>query len=211
MKTKASKITLVVCVVAVLVIAAVILLIVFKGNNKDDNADSISYVDGLFIIDYDDLREVAGSNDYIFVGRVISEGETEDGEELPLPVTEFKIRVEENIKGELITDEDITIYKSGGISDETGMLTLYEDDCMPEAGNRYVFYAFAQPDGTLLLSGPVSNVLIDSADAQEANASDDYSENQEYLAALDAYENEIENEIMEPLTCEYDVEVYGKG
>ncbi|MCD7727879.1 MAG: hypothetical protein LUH57_05995 [Ruminococcus sp.] len=211
MKTKASKIILAVCIVVVLVIAAVILLIVFKGNSKEDNADSISYVDGLFIIDYDDLREVAGSNDYIFVGQVISEGKTEDDEELPLPVTEFKIRVEENIKGELITDEDITIYKSGGISDETGMLTLYEDDCMPEAGNRYVFYAFAQPDGTLLLSGPVSNVLIGSADTQGANASDDYSENQEYLAALDAYENEIESDIVEPLTCEYDVEVYDKG
>ncbi len=205
MKTKASKIILAVCVVAVLVIAVAILLIVFKGNSKEDSTDNISYVEGSFIIDYDDLREVAGSNNYIFVGQVVNKGETENDEELPLPVTEFKIRVEENIKGELITDEDITVYKDGGISDVSGNLVLFEGDCMPEEGNRYVFYAFAQPDGTLLLSGPVSNVLIDSADAQEANASDVYSENQEYLAALDAYENEIESDIVEPLTCEYDV------
>ncbi|MCD8327928.1 MAG: hypothetical protein LUC25_02400 [Ruminococcus sp.] len=204
MKTKASKIILAVCVVAVLVIAAVILLFVFK-NSKEDSTDNISYVEGSFIIDYDDLRQVAGTNDYIFVGQIVRKGETENDEELPLPVTEYSIRVEENIKGELITDEDIMVYKDGGISDVSGNLVLYEGDCMPEAGNRYVFYAFAQPDGTLLLSGPVSNVLIDSSDAQEANASDDYSENQEYLAAVDTYENEIESEIMEPMTCEYDV------
>ncbi|MCD8328362.1 MAG: hypothetical protein LUC25_04600 [Ruminococcus sp.] len=205
MKTKASKITLVVCVVAVLVIAVAILLIVFKGNSNEDSTDNISYVEGSFIIDYDDLRQVAGAANYVFVGKVVSKGETEDDQTQMLPVTEYSIRVEKNIKGELITDEDITVYKAGGISDVSGDLILYEGDCMPEAGNRYVFYAFGQPDGTLLISGPVSNVLIDSSEAQEANASDVYSENQEYLAALDAYENEIESDIVEPLTCEYDV------
>ncbi len=205
MKTKTSKILLTVCVfLASAVVVSIIYLWLFKDNSKEDSMKNISYVEGAFTINYNDLREVVGSADYVFVGHVISKGKTENDEVLPLPVTEYSIRVEENIKGQLITDEDITIFKDGGISDISGNLVLFEGDYMPETGHRYVFYAYAQPDGTLLLSGPISNVSLESSKAKAGNVNVDYSKNKEYLKTLDAYENEIMDD-NERLTCKYDI------
>lgn len=204
MKTTASKLLLTGCVsIVALAVTLIICICFYKSTDIGENT-KVSYVEASFSIDYSNLREVVGSADYVFVGKVVSTGETENDEVLPLPVTEYSVRVEENIKGELITNEDITVFKDGGISDISGNLILFEGDEMPQVGSRYVFYAYAQPDSTLLLSGPVSNVLIDSPNAKTANMNTDYSDNDEYLNALDAYKNEIIDD-NERLTCKYDV------
>ena len=38
-----------------------------------------------------------------------------------------------------------------------------DDDCLPEEGKEYIFLAYAQPDGALLVSGPNSNVMVDDS------------------------------------------------
>lgn len=38
---------------------------------------------------------------------------------------------------------------------------MYEDDTLPEEGKSYVFLAYAQVDGSLLISGPNSNEYVD--------------------------------------------------
>ncbi|WP_052404896.1 hypothetical protein [Bacillus rubiinfantis] len=38
---------------------------------------------------------------------------------------------------------------------------MYEDDTLPEEGKAYVFLAYTQDDGSLLVSGPNSNKYVE--------------------------------------------------
>lgn len=135
---------------------------------------------GAFAIDYGDLNAVAGDADYVFVGKVESEDgteyrdyvtiETELGgtKEIGDPYTKYTISVMENIKGDLMMEKAIPIVKYGGVSEDGKTCYLFDGDELPVAGNTYIFFAYAQDDGSLLISGPVSNVQVNNEDAVRA-------------------------------------------
>ena len=109
------------------------------------------YTHVLLGINETDLFQYVGSVDYVFVGKVLEADHmiTEENDK-----STYGIRVEKNIKGQLI--HDIRCSKHGGLL-EDGTLLLYESDRirdtgLPEVGKTYIFMAYAQSDGSLLLS-----------------------------------------------------------
>ncbi len=145
-------------------------------------------VSASFVYNIHDPREAVGICDYVFVGKVISY----DGvryrhpttESAGFPYTDYSVQVEDNIKGKLITNEPIHIVKEGGVTQDGKRIYIYENDEMPETGKKYVFLCYAQSDGSLLVSGPESNVPV----------SDDSAVVTRYE---DAYKNEIIPELAE--------------
>ena len=99
------------------------------------------------------------------------------------------MNVTKNIKGNLVTDTAIPIQKSGGLSEDGSQYFVYEDDELPVVGNEYIFFAYAQPDGSLLISGPVSNMSVSD------NTSDiaPFSDSTEYSDIVDAYNNQVDS------------------
>ncbi len=94
---------------------------------------------------YTSLRELEEDTEYIFIGTVRGEGKyrpenTQPGVKIdnPIPYTDYKVDVEEVIKGK-IKEISITFSQLGGIWNDT----LYTVEALPEltAGNSYVFFA----------------------------------------------------------------------
>lgn len=192
-----------------------------RGKSKPITANDeipISRVAGSFIIDVNNQRELIGSADYVFVGEVISKDGYEyrdpvtmdvDEETVTLtsPYTIYTVQVLENIKGNLRTDTSIPIAKDGGLSEDGSCYVLYENDEFPVEKEFYIFYAFAQQDGSLLLAGPNSNIKIeypnDNAEypndsAEYPNDSAEYSENTSYEETKDFYKNtDIYKEVLD--------------
>ena len=104
------------------------------------------------------------------------------------PYTNYTVDVVENIKGNLTTEETIPIQKTGGLSKDKSEYVIYEGDELPAVGQTYIFFTYAQPDGSLLLSGPVSNIGIKEKSADGLDSTTVYKE------VVEAYKNQMETE-----------------
>lgn len=167
----------------------------------------LSYVEGNLAYDVDDLREAVGVADYVFVGTVMESKETYHvmvTEEFGIPFTNFSVQVAENIKGSLITECPIEVTKEGGVSLDKSCIIVFEDDEMPNIGGTYIFRAFAQSDGSLLISGPKSNILLE--DYGVSSHMDVPTEGSLLAQYVDAYENEIDPHCRESQISIYDTE-----
>ena len=110
------------------------------------------------------------------------------------PYTNYTIQVLENIKGELITDKPIPIVKQGGISEKQDAIYLFENDSLPSENSIYIFLAYAQEDGSLLISGPNSNVMCNDSNMYSINSVSEeksVTEYDEFITYKDANDNEI--------------------
>lgn len=151
---------------------------------------------GSFDIDPAIPNELVGFADNVFVGYVEklegteykfpvtieTEGETK---EVSKPYTNYSVTVVDNIKGKLKKNNAIPMQKAGGISEEEDLYLLFEDDFLPEEGKYYIFSTFTQPDGSLLISGPNSNIALNAENKSEIVSSDNYKK----------YSKAVENEI----------------
>lgn len=146
------------------------LLIVFLGISGCSFSPSwngkIVYNHVTLTIDETNLYEYVGSVDYVFVGQVV------DAAYLIKDVDQkstYQIHVVENLKGELV--ENIEVSKHGGLLKD-GTMVLYESDFIQETGlpqvnETYLFMAFGQSDGSLLLSEFYGNVAYDETNYSE--------------------------------------------
>lgn len=173
----------------------IVLFTVSCNKENIDNESKVIYMRGDFAVDVDSPYELVGYSDYYFIGEVISQKgteyrdpidvETENGtEEVTSPYTNYEIKVIKNIKGNLPMNKNITITKAGGLS-ETGDLVLYEKDSLLDVGQVYVMTASAQPDGSLLVSGPNSSEIFAQITTQS-------SDTDVYDKFNDIYSNEVE-------------------
>ena len=168
---------------AVIIVLAAILI----GRSFKD--PTLKYYQGAYNYNVNDLCEVVGMADYVFAARVVMKNKTTynaltatkiggihtEG----FPITSYTVVVERNIKGALLTEQEIIIYKDGGISKNGNNIMLATDDILPEPGKTYIFSAFTQPNGDLLIAGSRSTVEYR------------YSK---YLEFLDAYLRRVEFE-----------------
>lgn len=111
--------------------------------------------------DVNDTKKVAGAADYVFVAevkKVVGTGYTDvkyyggfnfDDN----PFTRYEIRVLENIKGELITYEDIPLTKHDGVHYFGKKVSALEGDRLPDEGECYIFLCQADEDGELVIGG----------------------------------------------------------
>lgn len=210
--TTINKKNIIGLVAALVVIAVLVVSFGFnstRGNMTVNGNIPVSKLHGSFSINFDNINELVGDADYVFVGTVISEdgteykhpimGEAADGEEYEIasPYTNYTISVLDNIKGELVTDTEVPIQKSGGLAQDGSQYFVYEEDELPEQGSVYIFYAYAQPDGSLLVSGPNSNEKIN---VKARAATDDLTGTLETISAvqevIDALDTQVETERM---------------
>ena len=178
----------------VMVLLACVIAYAFKGGpfraaagQTDVDALPVKTIQASFVCDPYNVRELVGMVDYVFVGEVTGRDETlyknvvlmedENGElkEVGAPYTPYTIQVRSNIKGNLRTDTPIPVLKHGGVTQE---------------GQSYIFLAFAQSDGSLLVSGPNSNLPLENASQAVSSGGDD-TPSPLYDSYVDAYENEV--------------------
>lgn len=167
-----------------------------------------------YVIDVYNPAELVGDVDYVFVAQVdesvqpasqiggIIERIKCKFKKSRFPEIVYSVTVLENIKGELISDQPILIKKAAGINKNGTIYLTHESDSLPEVGKVYIFLAYAQPDGTLQVSGPNSNIELGFAG--DLKDPDSIKESSEYLKMVDAYENQIVRE-RENFISKYDV------
>lgn len=168
-----------------IIIVSVLVVVVFVRINKNKReeellASSTSTYKGIpvlslqscYTFDVDNPNELVGNADYCFLAKVISEDETryEDiGVSVSVvhPYTIYTVKVLENIKGNLDTDKEITVKKSGGLLKSPKAYQLYEGDELLEEGKEYFICANADSKGELLMSGKNSSVFVSEGDEKE--------------------------------------------
>lgn len=146
----------------------------FTDNNTNNElADVPTYtIHGNFNINVNNPKAVVGDADYVFLGKVVERKKTIYKNEVPLETkdggvkysgeayTLYDVSVIDNIKNKLKMDENISIKKLGGIRKDGSAYDIFESDSLPEEGKTYIFIAYTQDDGSLLVSGPNSNIEI---------------------------------------------------
>lgn len=167
----------------------------------------ITYFKGCIesVIDINNLQEIIGITDYVFVGyveEIYDYNHDRLFHKFPKvidyyggPFTECKVTVTECIKGNIPVGETLSYYKVGGV---TWLRTsIYLDveesyieegyvDYYPEKGNYYIFRGIAHPDGTITGGGIFSTDLL-----EEGINATNYKQSKVYQKWFDAYENQI--------------------
>lgn len=185
----------------ILVVAMILTMVVLSACSVSNNVNKsdlpITNLSGSFSIDVNDLTQIVGDADYVFVAEVNDEVETiyknkvtietENGnKEVSDPYTKYTITVVDNIKGKLKKNNQFDILKAGGISQDKKSIVLYEDDELFEVGKYYIMSAYAQPDGSLLVSGPNSSLVLNETSKEKVVSSEKYKE----------YKKALENEVV---------------
>ena len=145
----------------------------------------VTTLSGSFSIDVHDLNQIVGDADYVFVAKVNDEVETlykdtvtietKDGtKEVSDPYTKYSITVIDNIKGKLKKNNEFDILKAGGISEDKKSIVLYQDDALLQVGKYHIMSAYAQPDGSLLVSGPNSSLVLTKTSKEKIVSSEEY-------------------------------------
>lgn len=148
------------------------------GKSRKDitewNGEKVYDIHVSMAFDETDMFSYVGLVDYVFVGTVTEtvKNITADGE-----LSQYKVQVVKNIKGNL--SGDIFVSKHGGL-DKKGTMHLYcsdkrKDTQLPESGKTYMFLAYAQSDGSLILSEFLDNSSVNDDLIKEY---ENYFENQ---------------------------------
>ena len=165
-----KKSLIIVLALALLLCIGTVFAIVSNGN-QEESIEGLSEIHATYCIDVNNYDELVAFADYVFVGYVLSSGDVNYRNETPsitsitnyespqrgMPYTELHVIVDENIKG---TMNDLTLYKLGGIGMNQKTTYIYENDMMPQKGEKYIFAGCVQKDGSLLISGANSNIAF---------------------------------------------------
>jgi len=182
------------------ILSMVTLLVYSDSESVTTNSEiEVSPLSASFDIDVNNVNAVVGDADNVFVGYVGKlEGteykypvtiETAVGtKEVSSPYTNYSITVIDNIKGKLKKNQPISVQKSGGISQDQDVYLLYEGDSLPVDGRYYIFNTYNQPDGSILISGPNSNIELNADSMSEIVSSEEYKK---YVKAV---KNEVKSD-----------------
>ena len=111
-----------------------------------------------YVIDHNDCGQITTYASYVFVATVTDYERTFYRNNYPdQPVTVYRLRVKENIKGSLRKDTDVVLEKAGGLRLGTDRFLISEGDILPEPGKTYLFSAVIL-DGELYC--PMPNMVI---------------------------------------------------
>ncbi len=151
-------------------------------------------------IDINNLQELIGVNDYVFVGyveEIYDYNHDRFFHKFPKiidyyggPFTECRVTVTECIKGNIPVGETLSYYKVGGVTWLRTSIYLHVEegnvDYYPEEGKYYIFRGMAHPDGTITGGGTFSTDLL-----EDGINTTNYKQSKVYQKWLDAYENQI--------------------
>lgn len=161
--------------IKIISILVIILILIFLNNNKKDKSKDYEYITQEFSynIDMDNLSLLKRDTDEVTVGTVIEQKETEyigsssfkdENENVTtidgIPFTNFSVKIEQVIKGELSSGDIVNIKKHGGESQSDENLFYLDDGgFFPEVGKKYIIFSNYQEDGSLLSIG--KNTMIE--------------------------------------------------
>ncbi len=144
------------------------------SNNQNLQSYDVVEAKSTYSIDVNDLTEVVKDADVVFVASVDSINGTdyrhpvefldENGEVEEIiysPYTNYTVTVLNSISGEFDPLQKLSIYKTGGIEQNQQFVEVLEGDELPIVGNSYIFTAYIQDDGSLLVSGVNSTTKVD--------------------------------------------------
>ena len=141
-----------------------------KSVTTDDgfhNGKKIERVMGSSEVTDGDLKGTFGYADYVAVVKIQSEDTTNyknvtqtETVKFGIPYTKYKVKVCENLRGELPKDKEITVSKAGGLSIDGKCYYVDEGDVLPEEGRYYIMSFCVQQDGSLLASGADTTIAI---------------------------------------------------
>ncbi|NDI34941.1 hypothetical protein [Chengkuizengella sediminis] len=185
--------------IVLLLLPTLILGACSNGIDVSMNDLPVTKLSGSFSIDVNDLTQIVGDADYVFVAEITDEVETlykdpvtietkNGSKEVSDPYTKYSIMVVDNIKGKLKGNKKFDILKAGGISQDQESIVLYEDDELLQVGKYYIIAAYAQPDGSLLVSGPNSSSVLTETSKSKIVSSKEYKEYKE------AFKNEFKSD-----------------
>ena len=140
------------------------------------NGLPVYYSQSSYCIDVSSFEDLAGHADYVFVGKVTAKLdeeyknyvvlENENGEyQWGDPYTNYQITVTDNLKG--ILESNIQLQQYGGLDQSGEFYTISEGTELLAEGATYIFFAYAQADGSLLIRGQNSAIKYDQSTAEE--------------------------------------------
>ncbi|MBC2122435.1 cell surface protein [Listeria marthii] len=156
-----------------------------------------------YTLDVDNPNEVVGDADYVFVGKVTEETGTAYKNKTPIEqedgsiayigeaYTNYKVEVITNLKNELTINKEISLEKQGGIREDGSAYDVFEDDQLPEVGKVYIFTAYIQDDGSLLVAGGNSTISFD-----EKTKNIDTEKEVVKTEEFELYEEAVENQVV---------------
>ncbi|MBC1636410.1 cell surface protein [Listeria welshimeri] len=174
-----------------------------KKEAKKEKEVPVYSIHADYNLNVDNPNEVVGGSDYVFVGKVTENTGTTYKDKTPLEqedgsfkyvgeaFTNYKIKVLYNLKNELVTDKEISLAKQGGIREDGSAYDIFEDDLLPEIGKVYIFNAYTQDDGSLLVSGANSTISFD-----EKTHNIDTQKELAKTEEVQRYENAVDNQIL---------------
>ena len=156
----------------------------------------LEYYHVTMIYDETDMYETAGQVDYIFIGTVdevlsnVVDYNTSDSMDT---YSCYSITVKENLKGSLV--KNVKCYRHGGYLKDGTLLYPRSDrientNDIPQEGETYMFMAFGQSDGELILA--------------EFSGDVEYTGDGQREIYMDYIENEI-SKVQEGFVSRYDV------
>jgi len=178
--------------VVILLLLAMTVLIASDNRNYENEEIPGPYYYISYAFDPYNLPEITGSSDYVFVAKVNKiDGFIPDSSGFGDSKIVYSVQVVENIKGELITGQPIHLLKSGDLSKGGKYYATISGDSLPELGRTYIFYAYAQPDGSLSTFGGNSAIPLTSLNYLEAASPSSLQNAPEFVEAVEAYQNQI--------------------
>lgn len=169
------NITYLIMIVVSLILGLLTAIILFQNDNVNKyNGLPVEYISASYMTDTSTPEKAIGVSDYTFVAKinkiirteyknpVTVERDSNKNEEVYMPYTVYSIRVIKNIKGNLVTDEDIEFYQYGGISKNKDYYTFLEGSSYLKEGGTYVIMAGLFENNNIEASSP--NFLIPVSD-----------------------------------------------
>lgn len=120
------------------------------------------------------------------------------------PQSHYMVQVKENLKGELDQSKPIRIDKTGGFMPDGKSCELFENDILPSVGEEYVFFIWAQEDGSNRVSGPNSNIPLNPDDMGRASTMTDGVRTTDREAVLEKVRDAVNNQVSPPEPIKFD-------
>lgn len=127
----------------------------------------VTRVDASYVMDTNDLTEVIGYADYVFIGKVLEYKLTQNDSKSQIPKTCYRIEIIENIKGDL--KREIEIDKLGGLSADRKSKIIMQNDILPLENEYYIFIASANSSHRIDVFGNNSNFKIEGVENLSSN------------------------------------------
>lgn len=126
-----------------------------------------------YAYDFSNDQILVGTSEFVFLGQVVEQvsakGIPTSDPEIEIPLTQFSVRVIEQIKGKLPT-EGVVVSQSSGVDKSSGDLILVDGDPLLNPGEIVLFSVNLEPDfgWYQIAAGPYG--AIRAKDARESDA-----------------------------------------